>query len=153
MADTLKIPDDEAKKMIEEEVRHLYPDATDFTFKAIGEEFLDGSTYYTGYKTKELNRNVSFYYAFVNSDGCKLLDDGEEVIIHMQNLLDKRKSFAQRLKDFDFLDIIGAIIALPIIFTFIYIVVLSKGNPDGVSKEFLTIVSLILGYYFGRNKA
>jgi hypothetical protein len=132
----------------------VFPDAKDFKFKHIGEEFLDGSTYYTEYTTADLEKNVSFYYAFVNRDGkIELLDDGEEVIIHMQNLLERRKSFSQRLRDFDLLDIIGAIIALPLIFAFIYIVIVSRGNAEGVSKEFLTIVSLILGYYFGRNKA
>ena len=152
MATDLNVSEDEAKQMIEKEVKSLYPDATDFTFKIVGENFLDGKTYYTGYKTKQLSRNNSFYYAFISSDGCTLLDDGEEVIIHMQNLLEKRKSITQRLKDFDLLDIIGAIIALPLIFAFIYIVITSRGNPDSVSKEFLAIVSIILGYYFGRNK-
>jgi len=153
MPDTAKnIEEEKAKQQIEEEVRYLYKDATDFRFRKVGEDFLEGDTYYLEFRTRELGKDKSFYYAYVNTEGVKLFDNGEQTIVHMQALLEKRKSFIQRLKDFDFLDIIGAFIALPIIFAFIYIVVAEKGNPAAISKEFLTIVSLILGYYFGRNK-
>ena len=145
-------PTNEATMSIENEVKLLFKDATDFRYKIIGEQFLEGTTYYLEYKTAELSKDDSYYYAYVDEEGCKLFDNGEQVIIHMQSLLEKRKSFLQRLKDFDLLDIIGAIIALPIIFAFVYIAVAGRGDPNAVSKEYLTIVSLILGYYFGRNK-
>lgn len=152
MANSPTIPEEEAKRMIEEKVKDQYHDVSDFRYTAIGDLFLDGNTYYLEFKTEELSKDISYYYAYVNDEGCKLFENGEQVIVHMQNLLEKRKSFLQRLKDFDLLDIIGAIIALPIIFAFVYVVVRANGDPNAVSKEFLTIVSLILGYYFGRNK-
>ena len=152
MSINFAIPEDQAKNMIEEEIKQQYKDVTNFRYKKVGEKFLDGDTYYVEYITPDLSKADSFYYAYINAEGCTLFENGDQAIVHMQTLLDKRKNFLQRLRDFDFLDIIGAIIALPIIFAFIYIVVAAKGDPNAVSKEFLTIVSLILGYYFGRNK-
>ena len=91
-------------------------------------------------------------YGDIRDYAVKLFENGKQTIVHMQGQLEKRKNIVQRLKDFDFLDIIGSLIALPIIFSFIYIVIVERGNPASISKEYLTIVSLILGYYFGRNK-
>lgn len=141
------------EKLIIQAIHRKYPDASDFRFAQVGSEFADGNTYSAVFTTSEINDDESsWYYAYVDASGAKLLDDGEKAIVFMQALLEKRKSILQRLKDFDFLDIIGACIALPIIFAFVYIVVTAKGTANAVSNEFLAIVSLILGYYFGRNK-
>lgn len=146
------VEEEKAKQLIEEEVKYQFKDASDFRFRRVGEDFLEGDTYYLEFKTKELARKDSYYYAYVNAEGCKLFENGEQIIVNMQGQLEKRKNFFQRLKDFDFLDIVGSLIALPIIFAFVYIVIAERGNSASVSKEYLTIVSLILGYYFGRNK-
>lgn len=153
MSDPTKATEEEkTKQLIEREVRSLYKDAGDFRFERVGEDFLDGDTYYLEFKSRGISQKDSYYYAYSNVEGVKLFENGKQTIVHMQAQLEKRKSFIQRLKDFDFLDIIGSLIALPIIFAFIYIVIAERGNPTSVSKEYLTIVSLILGYYFGRNK-
>lgn len=142
------------EKAIIEEIQKQYPDATEWRFDKVGSEFIEGNTYMVMFTTKDIkDKNNSWFYAYVDADGCRLLNTGDEAVVFMQGLLEKRRGFVQRLKDFDLLDIVGAIIAIPIIFTFIYIVIAAKGNSEAVSKEFLTIVSLILGYYFGRNKA
>ncbi len=141
------------EKSIIEEIEKQYPDARDWRFDRVGNEFIDGNTYMVAFRTKEIKNSAnSWYYAYVDSTGCRLLNNGDEAVVFMQALLEKRRGFLQRLKDFDLLDIIGALIALPIIFTFVYIVVTTRDTQNAISKEFLTIVSLILGYYFGRNK-
>jgi hypothetical protein len=143
----------EDEKSIIEEIEKQYPDARDWRFDRVGNEFIDGNTYLVSFKTDEIkNRANSWYYAYVDPSGCRLLSNGDEAVVFMQALLEKRRGFLQRLRDFDLLDIIGALIALPITFTFVYIVATTKDSQNAISKEFLTIVSLILGYYFGRNK-
>jgi len=142
----------EDEKTIIKEVQKQFNDAENFRFNRVGNKFEEGNTYMVEFSTKERRKDMSWYYAYVDKTECQLFDEGEEAIVYMQTLLDKRRSFLQRLRDFDFLDIVGALIAFPIIIAFVYIVVLSKGSQDAVSKELLTIVSLILGYYFGRNK-
>lgn len=152
MTEKTLITEEKARQLIEKEVKSLYTDATDFRYERVGEDFLDGDTYYLEFKSKGISKKDSYYYAYINTEGVKLFENGKQTIVHMQSQLEKRKNVIQRLKDFDFLDIIGSLIALPIIFAFIYIVIAERGNATSVSKEYLTIVSLILGYYFGRNK-
>ncbi len=141
------------EKEITNAVKKLYKDAADFRFDRVGNQFADGNTYMVDFKTKELSKTVSWYYAYVDSSGCQLLKDGEEAIVFMQNLLDKRRSFTQRLKEFDLLDIVGAAIALLILVPFAYTIFVTKGTQGSINTEFLTMVSLVLGYYFGRNKS
>lgn len=152
MSQKTPITEEKARQLIENEVKSLYKDAHDFRYERVGEDFLDGDTYYLEFKAKGISSKDSYYYAYINAEGVKLFENGKQTIVHMQGQLEKRKNIVQRLKDFDFLDIIGSLIALPIIFSFIYIVIIERGSPESISKEYLTIVSLILGYYFGRNK-
>lgn len=134
------------------EIRNRYRDATNWRFEKIGLEFIDGNTYTVWFTTKDVpDINNAWFYAYVDKSGCRLFDDGDQTVAFMQGILEQRRNFWQRIKDFDFLDIIGACIALPIIFAFVYIIMTAKGTADAIGNEFLTIVSLILGYYFGRN--
>lgn len=143
------------EKLISDEIRKQFPDAHNFRFDRIGTEFIDGNTYMVEFITDDIkNKSNSWFYAYVDSADCRLFNTGDEAVVFMQSILEKRRGFLQRLKDFDLLDIIGALIALPIAFAFVYIVVTTKNDAqNAISKEFLAIVSLILGYYFGRNKA
>jgi hypothetical protein len=126
--------------------------ARNFRFKRIGNRFQEGNTYSVEYDAPDVEKYYSWYYVYITDKDCQILENGEDAIVHMQTLLERKRSFMQRLNDFDFLDFIGALIALPIILAFVFVTVTSKNPQDAVSKEFLTIVSLILGYYFGRNK-
>jgi hypothetical protein len=146
----LEFTDDE--RIIMKEIQKKFSDASRFRFDRVGSKFEKGNTYMVEFTTTELKKDFSWYYAHVDKNGCQLFADGDAAITYMQNLLDKKRTFLQRLGDFDILDFVGAIIALPIISAFVFIVVSSKGVDGAVSKELLTIVSLILGYYFGRNK-
>jgi hypothetical protein len=142
------------EKLIRDEIRKQFPNADHFRFDRIGTEFIDGNTYMVEFITPEIrNPSNSWFYAYVDSAECRLFNTGDEAVVFMQSLLERRRGFLQRLKDFDLLDIIGALIALPIVFAFVYIVITTRDAQNAISKEFLTIVSLILGYYFGRNKA
>lgn len=129
MTEKTIITEEKARQWIEKEVKSLYKDANEFRYERIGEDFLDGDTYYLEFKSKGISKKDSYYYAYIDAEGVKLFENGKQTIVHMQSQLEKRKSVIQRLKDFDFLDIIGSLIALPIIFTFIYIVIAEKGIP------------------------
>jgi hypothetical protein len=146
----MEYSDDE--KTIIKEIQKHFNNAKQFRFTRVGNKFDDGNTFMVEFITPELNKSKSWYYAYIDKNGCQLFEEGDDLIVYIQAMLDSRRSLMQRLKDFDFLDIVGALIALPITIAFVYIVVTTRGSPDAISKEFLTIVSLILGYYFGRNK-
>jgi hypothetical protein len=146
----LELSEDE--KTIIKEVKKKFNDSSEFRFDRVGSKFEKGNAYMVEFTTKELKKDYSWYYAYVDNNGCQLFADGDATITYMQTMLDKKRSFVQRLGDFNILDLVGAIIALSIIAAFVHIVWSSKGAEGAVSKEFLTIVSLILGYYFGRNK-
>lgn len=140
------------EKLIVREVQKKFKDAHDFRFDRVGNKYEEGNTYMVEYLTADLRKELSWHYAYVDPSGCQLFADGDAAITHMQTLLDQKRSFITRLRDFDILDLVGAAIALPIIGSFVYILFVTRGAEDAISKEFLTIVSLILGYYFGRNK-
>jgi hypothetical protein len=143
------------EQMIKEEIIKQVPTAASFRFEKIGTEYIDGNTYMVEFTFVDKNKKKevdSWRYAYVDSSSCRIFDSGDEAVIFMQGLLEKRRGFLQRIKDFDLIDVVGALIALPIVFTFVYIVITSKDTQNAISKEFLAIVSIILGYYFGRNK-
>ena len=138
------------EERIIEAIRKLSTRAGNFRFKRIGNKFEEGNTYSVEYDAPDVEKDVSWYYVYITDKDCQLLENGEDAIVYMQTLLERKRSFMQRLNEFEFLDIIGALIALPIILAFVFITI--KSPQYEVGKEFLTIVSLILGYYFGRNK-
>lgn len=142
---------DDEKKIIEE-ITKQHKNAREFLFNRVGNKFEDGNMYMVTFIEKGSSRDMSWYYAYLDKGECQLFEEGDDAIVYMQNMLEKRRSILQRLRDFDFLDIVGALIALPIAGAFVYLVVSNQDSQDVISKEFLTIVSLILGYYFGRNK-
>jgi hypothetical protein len=141
------------EQRIQEEIKKQVPSADSFRFEKIGTEYIDGNTYMVEFTFKDKNQKVvdSWRYAYIDSSDCRLFDSGDEAVVFMQGLLEKRRGFLQRIKDFDLIDVVGALIALPIVFTFVYIVITSQDTQNAISKEFLAIVSIILGYYFGRN--
>lgn len=142
--------DDE--KTIADEISKRAKDAKDFRFSRVGSQFSEGNIYMVEFTSDEIPKYKCWFYAYVNQEGCKLLEDGEEAIVYMQNMLEGRRTFMQRIREFDLLDIISALIAFMIVGSFVWIILTTRDAPNAISKEFLTIVSLVLGYYFGRNK-
>lgn len=142
--------DDE--KIIADEILKRIKDSKDFRFSRVGSQFSEGNIYMVEFASEEIPKYKSWFYAYVNQEGCKLLEDGEEAIVYMQNMLEGRRTFLQRIREFDLLDIVSALIAFMIVGSFVWITLTTRDAPNAISKEFLTIVSLVLGYYFGRNK-
>lgn len=126
-------------------VKECDPSAADFHTNLVIDDFLAGNVYYTDFA---VGGGRDFYYAFVTPEKVVLYDDGETIIRAFRDKLDKSRNILQRLNEFSFAELIGAVIALTVTVTFVYTIAFAE---DGPSKEFLGIFSLIAGYYFGRN--
>ncbi len=141
------------EKTISEEINKSYPMASSIKISKIGLEMPEGRTFYAEFKTGEED---DFCYIFVQKDGeSKLLDDGESLVSFFQGLLDKKRSILQRFSEFNFNDFIGAFIAFAVIGSFTVLIMHASWNgslgDQTISKEYLAIVSIVLGFYFGRS--
>ncbi len=143
------MPTDE--ELIQEEIKKRHGDAASFNIQQVAGEFLDGRSYYAEFESPTVPAGENFYYAFVKKNQkCMLYEDGMDVIKGLQTILDERRNFWQRMKDFDFTDTVAAIIAILISLTFVGLMIF---RTEGVGKEFLAIFSVILGYYFGKTRS
>src|SRR5262249_30688183 len=84
---------------------------------------------------------------FVAKESARLFDDGLSLIREFKEQLDKSRGIWQRLGEFKFSELIGALIAVCITAGRILLSI-ARGE---LKKEFLGVFSLIAGYYFGRN--
>jgi hypothetical protein len=137
-----------AEELIISKIKKIHPDADRFQIQEVGSPFIGGQAYYIEFHSPTVGADEAFFYAFVANGACSLYEDGLEVIKALEERLERRRSFWQRISDFDFTETVGAIIALMIALTFVIMLVI-KVDP---SKEFFALFSLIVGYYFGRNK-
>jgi len=140
-------------KSISEEISKAYPKASNIKINKIGLEMPEGRTYYAEFTAGE---EEDFSYIFVQKDGdCRLLDDGESLVSFFQGLLDKKRSILQRFSEFNFNDFIGAFIAFAVIGSFTVLIMHASWNGNlgdqTISKEYLAIVAIVLGFYFGRS--
>jgi len=135
-------------EFIEAAIKERDPSATDITLQLIVDNFLEGSVYYAEFKSTVIPKDECFFYILLQKQNqVKLYDDGINVIEGLQGILDKRRSFFQRLNEFTLVEMIGAIIALVVTLTFVY----STITGQGMSKELTGIFGIIAGYYFGKN--
>ena len=137
-----------------EAVKKEYRDPTEFNIVEIGFDMPEGTTLYADFK---VNGEADFNYALVEPDGkSRLFDDGEAMVRFFQLLMDRRRSLWQRFNELNFNDLIGAFIAFVIIGSFAVLVIRAgwQGSLGGdtISKEFLAIVSVVLGFYFRRSR-
>jgi hypothetical protein len=144
----------ELDQIVTEAVKREYRDPTEFKVVEIGFDMPEGTTLYAEFKAAGKD---DFIYALVEPDGsCRLFDDGEAMVRFFQALLDRKRSLWQRFSELNFNDLIGAFIAFVIIGSFAVLVIHAgwQGNLSGntISKEFLAIVSVVLGFYFGRSR-
>lgn len=161
MTDSPKLNYEEAVKA---EIPKQYPNATNILVSEIGVTTPEGKAMYATFKKPVDNPEAAkagkmkndFSYAMVFADGSvKLMDDGEELVRYFQTILDRKRSLWSRFSELNFNDMIGAFIAFAVVGTFVFLIIYAAagGKPSGdwISKEFLAIVSVVLGFYFGRN--
>lgn len=154
----------EIVKLVMEAVPKEYPGAKDIVVSEVGVKTAEGTAMYADFnrpadKPEDAKKGklvADFCYAMVFADGgVNLMDDGEDLVRFFQTLLDRKRSLLARFSELNFNDLIGAFIAFAIVGTFAFLVIYAAagGRPTGewVSKEFLAIVSVVLGFYFGRN--
>jgi hypothetical protein len=143
----------ELESIVIEEVKKGYIDAENIKVCEIGFEMPEGKALYAEFKDK---KGENFCYALVPPDRkCILFNDGEELVRFFQNLLDRKRSLWQRFSEINFNDMIGAFIAFAIVGSFAVLVIhagwIGNMKEDTISKEFIAIVSMVLGFYFGRS--
>ncbi|MBI5932382.1 MAG: hypothetical protein HY867_01640 [Chloroflexi bacterium] len=152
------------EKAVVDAIQKGFPGSTDFVLADIGIKMAEGVSMYAEFKrlsdnpadAKRGRMQEDFCYVIVFPNGdTKLLDNGEELVLYFQALLDRKRTVWQRFSELNFNDMIGAFIAFAVIggFTFLIIHAALNNIPpeDWISKEFLAIVSMVLGFYFGRN--
>jgi hypothetical protein len=127
-----------------DEIARRYPSATDIVVMEVVSQFLDGDVYYADFK---VGGQEDFCYVFVSDNTVRIFDDGESVLNEFKSQLDARLAFFQRLGEFTLAEIIGAFIALGTTAVFVG---LSLADIK-LNQGFLSIFSVITGYYFGRN--
>jgi hypothetical protein len=142
----------ELENLVKQKVTDEYLDVKDVKVCEIGVDMPEGKAFYAEFNDHD---GSNYCYALVQQDGqCKIFNDGEALVMFFQNLLDRKRSLWQRFSELSFNDLISASIAFTIIGSFALMTIISAwvGTPsDGIiSKEFLAIVSLVLGFYFGR---
>jgi hypothetical protein len=136
------------KEIITAAILDKDPNANQINITQVVDNFIGGTVYYIEYTSPQINISDSFYYALIDSYGkVRLYDDGIEVIESLQDILDKRRTFIQRLNEFSLVELVGAIIAILITLTFVYLSI----RYQTVNKEFSGIFGIIAGYYFGKN--
>jgi hypothetical protein len=106
----------------------------------------------------EVTWEEDFFYVLVDEKSeVHLYDDGIEVIRALNTILQRKKTFLQRLAEFSLVDVVGAIIAIFITSTFVvrYAFQYTSGHisvePNAsIDKDLVSIFTVVVGYYFGR---
>jgi hypothetical protein len=142
----------EVKEAIEAAIKAEDSSANDIYLSKVVSDFVESDVYYASWKSTKLPENESFFYVLVTKDGnLRTYDDGVLAIEKLKDILDSRRSFWQRLREFSLVEVMGAVIALCVTSLFIYLSIEGINNPDALSKEFTGIFGIIVGYYFGKN--
>lgn len=154
----------QVEKSVLDAVVKGFPGATDIVLADIGINMAEGVSMYAEFKrladdpadAKKGRMEEDFCYVIVFPNGdTKLLNNGEELVLYFQALLDRKRTVWQRFSELNFNDMIGAFIAFAVIGGFTFLIIRASLNnipsEDWISKEFLAIVSMVLGFYFGRN--
>jgi len=142
-------------QQIEKAIKQEYDDASQFDIEQVGDDFLNARAYYIEFETAQLEGDYEkYYYALIDKNGCKLFWNGTEVVEILQNLIEKKRSFWSRFREFDFADVVAAGIAAAVTTAFVISIVanLIRKEPltEPVGKEVVALFSIILGYYFGK---
>jgi len=125
-------------------VRARFPEADNFT-EQVSLTLPEGTIYYVEFDHGE-NDERDFYYALTGASGVTLLEDALDGLVKVQNLIERRKSFWQRITEGSLSDLVASIIALTVTLGFLVHTAV-RGTPD---QSLLALFSLVLGYYFGK---
>jgi len=142
----------EVKDAIEAAIKAEDSSASQFYLSKVVSDFVESDVYYVSWKSQNLSDNESFYYVLADKNGLlKWYDDGILAIEKLKDVLDGRRTFWQRLREFSLIEVMAALIALCVTAVFIILSIVSISNPNALSKEFTGIFGIIVGYYFGKN--
>jgi hypothetical protein len=142
----------ENREKVQARVTEFYPAATKETTRIslTIDRFVLGPVYYVEWEDKQADDQDCFCYALVHKE-VEIYDDGVQLVQRMKQILDERKTLFQHIGEFTFNELIGALIA--VVLTVVFCVTLRDTTPPpNVNKEFLGLVMLIAGYYFGKGK-
>jgi hypothetical protein len=139
------------KEKIEKAIINKVKEAANFDFLKSEGRIAEGTAYYVEFTSTKVQPDDCYFYAFVDKDDCRLYNDGFELVNSVQVHYERNRSLIQRFRDFELPDVMAAVIGLLVTITLVYIVV-KDGGTTNISKEFLAVFTLVLGYYFGRNQ-
>ncbi|MGA2797129.1 MAG: hypothetical protein ABSE63_06105 [Thermoguttaceae bacterium] len=129
-------------------IRDEDPTATNIKLQLILDDLERNSVYYAEFQSTANPPPDNFFYVLVQSNGkTKLLDDGVRAIELLGTLLEQKKSAIRKLREFWFVEIIAATLALT--FTIAYLC--ASFGSSKVDERLLGVVGIILGYYFGKH--
>ncbi len=142
----VNIEPDAVKEMIVREIKAGDPTSKDFVWELAATGLLDAIIYYVEWKSEEKKKDETLCYALVTKKmGVRLFDDGVAVCRFLQDQLERRRSFRERLNEFSLFEFVAAIIAVAVTSTVIYQVLTRQ-----LTQEFVGIFGIVLGYYFGK---
>jgi len=145
MKTTQPIGSSDVKQIILRKVKEHYPNAKNILFYPVVDNFIKAPVYYVEWDDEKAEESDCFCYVLGSKDP-EMYDDGIQVIQRMKQLLDEKKTILTHIGEFSFNDFIGAIIAIIIVGIFIGYVIWKQS----VEKDFLGLVLLVAGYYFGK---
>jgi hypothetical protein len=122
--------------------------AKEFRHNIVEPDFLGGAVSYVEFASEQFDENDAFYYVLTTKDQVRLFDDGMQVIQVLKTMLDRRRTFWQRLTEFTFTEFIAAMIAS--VLTLAFVLALFSEQAASIVEKLSSIVAVIIGYYFGR---
>ena len=91
----------------------------------------------------------SYFYAYVKDNECNIYEDGIAIIEWWMNAIDKKRTFLQKINDFELNELVASFIAIVLVIVFVSLLLFSGVDK---AKEILPLFSMVLGYYFGQSK-
>jgi hypothetical protein len=108
-------------------------------------DILDGSVYYAEFVSKDDGED--FVYVYVHKSQIEVYEDGIQLVQRLLERLMHRRSILQRMQDFTMTELVCALITVSLVVGVI-VSACATGDPN---KELVGLLSLVIGYYFGRH--
>jgi hypothetical protein len=149
--ESMRLSDIERKIMAETKAGD--PTAQNIYISKVVSDFMESDVYYVAWDSSRYNNKDSFSYVLVTKDGIlRTYEDGVSAMEKLKDILDGRRTFWQRLREFSLFEVMAALIALCVTGVFIFLSFYSSiTDKNALSTEFMGIFGIIIGYYFGKN--